>query len=586
MKFFLKFSIFSIFLKIINSYSSPCDPPSITLTIPIYGGASYVIWSPYCRDSAQTLSSSHYSQQSYDINCMPFSDPMGPKPINYQIPLIPYDCDPIIWQQLRLLEVVQYVIDMGLNYCHHYCPDWLPNDDNRVDIDSDYDDTAGGCLRKDNGGGGYLRRNSFHEISKNNSQSNVKMKGFLKNFDKNDEFDKNIFDDEKNISNNSNISGNLDNISISSEKKYNDNIEKVNSDKNARNESILRNIHKSDDFNTKSINYRSHDDNNITNTSNISLNIENLPISLENSSNSTSSPPTQNNENITNFSNISIIPSNLTNNTNFTDSPLYKTQASHDFLLNITSNKSSKSQKFLQKSNYYRNTQYQGLDSATFISYIFNMALGAYFPLNIDNLACGEQAPGKFIRISDISSDIDKLNTGDLLFLKKNDIVYKVVLWTGIIATDDSGIFSYERILDNYLDRRRAILIEEIRTARRNSQNIFIIADSSNDGPNYRLFLGEDMERVAFVRRVIGEDGKYRGNCDNLNEDWKEGDNNGWSRGRSHRRIQDINQENVQSGCNTGNCDVTTNTVENVNVVVKVFVDQQNNKNSMFLRKF
>lgn len=48
----------------------------------------------------------------------------GPHPITFQAVQIPDGCDPVRWQQQRTFAVVQKVVAMDINYCHHHIPGW------------------------------------------------------------------------------------------------------------------------------------------------------------------------------------------------------------------------------------------------------------------------------------------------------------------------------------------------------------------------------------------------------------------------------------------------------------------------------
>lgn len=48
----------------------------------------------------------------------------GPSPTIYPAVTIPAGCDPVTWQQQRLLAAANHFIQQQHNYCHHYIPGW------------------------------------------------------------------------------------------------------------------------------------------------------------------------------------------------------------------------------------------------------------------------------------------------------------------------------------------------------------------------------------------------------------------------------------------------------------------------------
>jgi len=422
MKFFL---LFFLFLTEFNAFDR-CSP-EISTKIAIYGGASSVLWTSSCRESAQNLTEP-LTYPSYNPECASNAqqDALGPKPINYPTPEIPDDCDRIIWQQLRIVETIQYVVDLDLNFCHHYCPDW--KSENEFEIYNDNEEALEGCLKNTSDN----ERIYYHKDSNND--------------------------------------GNFDNYLKKDQK----------------------------------------------------------------------------------------IPRN--------------SKEKSEYLIEFLKETSRFSSR--KKKQYDQNSQ--GLDSPNFVSFVYNFGLGAFLTPSLDDMACGESAPGLILNISDILSEVDSLDPGDLLFLSVNERISRVFLWTGIIATEGTGIYGVETILSNYLMTRRDKVKGEVEKMMKRNDPIYIIADSSNNGPNYRLFVGDYVKDFAFARRIIGKDGNFIGRgCEGLNEDIRERvENKGYIWGKRKDGCQNGNQGN-----NSGNNDV--------NVTVQVFVngDKKGIAKGIFLGK-
>jgi hypothetical protein len=48
----------------------------------------------------------------------------GPHPVTYPAVTVPAGCDPAFWQQQRILAVIDKIVAMDINYCHHRIPAW------------------------------------------------------------------------------------------------------------------------------------------------------------------------------------------------------------------------------------------------------------------------------------------------------------------------------------------------------------------------------------------------------------------------------------------------------------------------------
>ncbi len=95
-------------------------------TIP--GGTPGAPWTQACQDS---VTADFAARDQLPQSPVPQSQwasiksPWGPAATIYPIVTIPTGCDPVLWQQARVLAVIAKYVQSGINYCHHYIPGWV-----------------------------------------------------------------------------------------------------------------------------------------------------------------------------------------------------------------------------------------------------------------------------------------------------------------------------------------------------------------------------------------------------------------------------------------------------------------------------
>jgi len=157
---------------------------------------------------------------------------------------------------------------------------------------------------------------------------------------------------------------------------------------------------------------------------------------------------------------------------------------------------------------------WNGIDCTHFTSWVYNYGFGAHLASLTGDQACGPNAPGSVVDLKFDSNnnytndEIAKLQPGDLLYIAKKSGVNPMavshgILWTGI-KVQASGPFSEEVLLKNVPPSQIKAVQNDIANLKKNGKDLYIIADSHNAGPNYRIFAG--WWRVAFThaRRLIG----------------------------------------------------------------------------------
>lgn len=121
----LFYTILFLFINPLFSYINRCNYHTISVPHFYLSGGTPKGWSDSCLDSANDISERLLFPEY--IDCIPFNS-WGPYTNNYPLVQIPDDCDPISWQELRFLKVVDYIVSLDLNYCHHHNPSWIPMD--------------------------------------------------------------------------------------------------------------------------------------------------------------------------------------------------------------------------------------------------------------------------------------------------------------------------------------------------------------------------------------------------------------------------------------------------------------------------
>lgn len=160
--------------------------------------------------------------------------------------------------------------------------------------------------------------------------------------------------------------------------------------------------------------------------------------------------------------------------------------------------------------------QWIGIDCSHFSSFTYNLALGTPFNTAVGSQACGEKAPGKVINITNdtVDANIELLKPGDLLFIESGGNISHVIMWTGYKLENNSGIFGMDNILKSYREgSSRDYYNRTVTKKMKNNETVYIVADSSYDGPNYRFFLGWLKNNLKHARRTINPEPNLLEDC-------------------------------------------------------------------------
>eukprot|EP00759_Apiculatamorpha_spiralis_P019955 PhF_6_TR25588/c1_g1_i10/m.35893 len=156
---------------------------------------------------------------------------------------------------------------------------------------------------------------------------------------------------------------------------------------------------------------------------------------------------------------------------------------------------------------------FNGVDCSHFTSMVYNYGFGIRINTNIDNQACGPDAPGVTLpyTINDVlNTSPSPLLPGDLLYTgasgtPANVEVTHVVMWTGIQMDLNNASSPYSR----------EALLAEMPTCQQSSQQkfitnrlaaglpVYVIADSHGTGPRFRAFAGWYVSAFTHARRII-----------------------------------------------------------------------------------
>lgn len=75
-----------------------------------------------CNYQASVTSDFSWRDSLPEYKSPNYYDSWGPKPASYPAPQVPVDCDPVKWQQQRIVAVAEKYI--GLPYKHHHIPEF------------------------------------------------------------------------------------------------------------------------------------------------------------------------------------------------------------------------------------------------------------------------------------------------------------------------------------------------------------------------------------------------------------------------------------------------------------------------------
>jgi hypothetical protein len=124
MKILIK-TFISIFL-IAFTFAQNCPANKAFCTsLTVTGGTKDGSWSEKCQASVTADFASRDALEEFPKGCKTSND-WGPFPISYPKVTVPDGCDNTKWQQQRVLALIDKIVKMKLNYCHHHTPSWLP----------------------------------------------------------------------------------------------------------------------------------------------------------------------------------------------------------------------------------------------------------------------------------------------------------------------------------------------------------------------------------------------------------------------------------------------------------------------------
>ena len=152
--------------------------------------------------------------------------------------------------------------------------------------------------------------------------------------------------------------------------------------------------------------------------------------------------------------------------------------------------------------------QWRGIDCSTFTSFVYNFGLGTPFTKDIKSQACSASAPGRVLDINNatILTKQDTLQPGDLLYIAGKGNISHAVSWTGYKLTNGTGRFGLDTIINSYDQATRNTTYSSALYRLKKNQTIYLIADSSGNGPNYRMFLWWYVDNFSHARRIINPD--------------------------------------------------------------------------------
>lgn len=152
---------------------------------------------------------------------------------------------------------------------------------------------------------------------------------------------------------------------------------------------------------------------------------------------------------------------------------------------------------------------WNGLDCTHFTSFVYNWGFGCPLPTLTGDQTCGPNAPGRVLPFS--TNQQDQFLPGDILFIAGNSksnplLVTHGIFWTGIKLTYDDGPYSFNRLIKNHSEIQVYSITKDVNLAKSQGKDVYVIADSSNIGPNYRIFAGWYSRAFIFARRLIDPD--------------------------------------------------------------------------------
>lgn len=163
----------------------------------------------------------------------------------------------------------------------------------------------------------------------------------------------------------------------------------------------------------------------------------------------------------------------------------------------------------------------RGVDCSNYVSFVYNYAFGAKFISAIDQQACAPaSAPGIALNITQDQQEL--MQPGDLLYITSNGIattdVSHVVIFTGFTVdfVNTSSPFYNSTVLRDVSSSQLSCMVKQMKKMVANNQSVYVISDSTNNGPSYRPFAGWYYRAFSHVRRVISPPAGFPVNTPNL----------------------------------------------------------------------
>ncbi|KAF8072456.1 hypothetical protein HT031_000115 [Scenedesmus sp. PABB004] len=156
---------------------------------------------------------------------------------------------------------------------------------------------------------------------------------------------------------------------------------------------------------------------------------------------------------------------------------------------------------------------WQGLDCSNYAAWVYNFAFGYYPTSAIGAQACSPRsAPGRLLA-NVTRRDQARLAPGDLLFITGSTAgrtpplrVSHVIMWTGLavdFTPGAGGPLANATLVAALPAKQRPGAVKCIADARAAGRPVWVISDSTHDGPALRPFCGWYYSSFAFARRII-----------------------------------------------------------------------------------
>jgi len=152
--------------------------------------------------------------------------------------------------------------------------------------------------------------------------------------------------------------------------------------------------------------------------------------------------------------------------------------------------------------------QWQGIDCSTYTSFVYNFGLGTNLNKDVQQQACGPNAPGRVLNIKNLTNTANQnlMEPGDLLYIAGDGNISHVIMWTGHQLTNGTGAFGIDTIIQSYPADTSEFVYNAGMDSLKNNETIYLISDSTGTGPNYRMFISWYVSQFSHARRIINPD--------------------------------------------------------------------------------